>query len=103
MLVRFEVEGATLEIPEAEAVVLAEDLRVMAAGGQTEDPAVVRQLADQIEERLVKGGEDRPITIDEPAQFIALKDLSDTARRPGGHDDVIALFRLARDWVGEES
>jgi len=22
---------------------------------------------------------------------------------PSGHDDVIALFRLARDWVGEES
>ena len=81
---------------------LAEDLRVMAADGKTREPAVVRQLADAVEERLVKGGDDSPIVIDDPAEFIALRDLSNEADRSGGLDHVIALFRLARDWVGEE-
>lgn len=101
--VRFDVEGAILEIPQQEAVVLAEDLRVMAADGKTRDPGVVRQLADAIEERLVKGGDDSPVVVDDPAAFIALRDLSNEEDRSGGLDHVTALFRLARDWVGEES
>ncbi len=100
--IRFDVEGAILEIPQQEAVVLAEDLRVMAADAKTRDPALVRQLADAIEERLVKGGDDSPIVLDDPSEFIALRDLSNAADRSGGRDHVIALFRLARDWVGEE-
>jgi hypothetical protein len=102
MVVRFDVEGAILEIPQNEAVVLAEDLRVMAAAGKTRDPAVVRQLADQVEERLVAGGDDTPIVVDDLTQFIALRNLGDVKDRSGGLDHVMALFRLARDWVGQE-
>lgn len=74
----------------------------MAAAGETRDPAVVRHLADEVEERLVKGGDDSPVLIEDPAEFIALKNLSDARDRSGGQGHVIALLRLARDWVGEE-
>jgi hypothetical protein len=103
MVVRFDVEGLTLEIPQQEAVILVDDLRTSAAAGKTRDSTLVQRLADRIEESLVKGGDDSPITIDDPAEFIALKNLSDDRDRSGGHDHVVALLRLARDWVGEQA
>ncbi len=100
MAILINVDGCDLSLPVRQATILAEDLRLAAANGTTRDPVAVRLLADAIEQRLV-GADESPVCVQRPAEYIAIADLAADGKVAGWDRDVVALYRIADEWVAE--
>lgn len=92
-------EGDTATLDDSAATILAEELRLLAAGerGDVDDPAGARGLADAIEARLTADA-DEAVVVETDGQLGALYRNLNVAAIGSTDVGVLALYRAARTW-----